>query len=229
MPPIAATKGYVVNIPAPRSAWKKVKNPFLKKVKGASAKMIAKLVDDRILNNKAVEVKRQRFADNTALTSGTMRFYNLLQSNTQGDDDLGNHIGDKITLKSIRIRGNLPPIGTSDIIRVIIFHWKLLSSTTPTELNLLDDTVSTQNKIFGDIAYDNTNSKKVFSILSDKVYTPSTATGQLRLDYKHNWASGYNIQFDAATATGYGFPFMAIISNGAHVPTFYSTIKYVDM
>jgi len=201
----------------------------LVKAGAVNKKEVKAIVDRALLTSKNVENKRHRYTDQTLLGGGVTAFHNLLNASAQGDADLGSRCGDKITIKSIKVKGLIAPVTTTDYFRVVLFQWQILSSTAPTEATLFDDTSTTLGKVFGGINYDGEQSRKVMKVLFDKSFTASTAMGQVNININKKFKNGMNIQFDAASSNGYGNPFLAIISSSSNTPRIYSVVKYADL
>lgn len=93
--------------------------------------------------------------------SGTV--YSLLENLVRGDSSLNNFDGSSISVKSIRIRGEMFPADGSNVLRMIVFQWR--DSGTPSVSGIINNS-GTPLGPFGTRYFAN---KKTMKILADRI------------------------------------------------------------
>lgn len=209
----------MINPPAPRRRRQR-------KLKGG-AKVAAPV---KAYVNKAItsheEKKRHRFLTTAGLVNGTTVYHALMTNNIQGDDDLQNHLGDKLKISYLLLKGFIPAAPSGSAVRLIIFTWKLLSTTAPTDSVLFDDISTTNTRIWGAVNQDVKKSSKVFKVIYDRIYYPDSVRGTIPINIKKKLVS--NVQFDAGTSNCWNMPHMLLLSNVNISPLLYCNITYTS-
>lgn len=191
-------------------------------------KQLARLEAKKVISSgENVEIKRHRFIHNAALVAGTSVYNNLLTANLQGDDDLNNHIGDRIKLTDVRINMCIAPSAANEIVRVLLFYWKPLNSTAPTDADILDDTTNSITMLLGEVDFDAKKSKNVFTVIYDRFLMVSSVEGPKTIAIRKKL--NRNVQFDATTSNALGAPYLLLLSNSTPTIRAYSVVRYTDL
>lgn len=180
---------------------------------------IAKKVTKRIINQ---QIERHYFdteQDNTVSSSGSI--YEL-SGTTVGDGDT-QRTGDRITIKSLQIRGNVNLGDATNIVRIIVFQWLADSGAALPDAStdiLQSTTVGTANAPFG--MYSKDFAGYTWVPLYDKTIQLTTQD-DAKLFYVNISAKNFKgkarpyIQYQGSGQNGVGNLFMAVYSDSGAI------------
>lgn len=215
--------------------WMKKGNKKITKKSGVITKSNFKAVLKKALgDNSVAELKRFR-VDSGNTVSSTASLVAIISGMTQGITDLNSRVGDKITLRSLRMRGNLVIGDTTNIMRLVLFLWNEDSSVcAPSAASILDDTTSASTQLYCDFNKDGDNVKnKKFHVLYDKRFTLSASRNIINVDVHKEFKTGYQCGFIAGAGTGIGMPYLLICSDSVAIthPAYYLNfaLTYSDL
>lgn len=107
----------------------------------------------------------------------------ILLNGLQTGTSIYQRIGNKVEMKSLRIRGHLTPIasGYTDWVRIVVVYDKQTSGSAPTYAQVFNNMNQAGNSLAGDFDFPNTFYSDRFTILRDQVipipaYTYSSGT-----------------------------------------------------
>lgn len=186
------------------------------------------------MNQKNVELKRNRVLINTVLVAGTTVYQNCLQALTVGTSDIGNRIGDRINMKRMLLNGRCYWSGAGvDSIRCIIFIWNEdIGASAPTDSQIFDDVLSSTTRVYGALNYDSRYPKgKRFKVLYDKHFTLSTDNQSVSFN-RTIQLRGAPAQTSAGasfTTNGMGIPHILYISNAPTNVINYCVTEFTDL
>lgn len=157
-----------------------------------------------------------------------------LSTITQGTTD-SSRIGDRVTIKSIKVKGNLIAADATQVVRVILFQWlQDTASCTPIPSDILQN----QNQPYSPLSsYTKDSAGYEWVPLWDRTFCMNAGTGtsvnfSVKLSGKKlsKGKAVNTIQFNAAGTTGTGHYYFCFYSDSgaAFDPTFtyYSRIRY---
>jgi hypothetical protein len=142
-----------------------------------------------------------------------------LETIIQGDN-IGNRTGNKITLKSLHLKGQVIVADTHNFIRLMLVMVNSLQQIVIPSDILQPDPVSGNPSIYSPYKKE---SKIKFKVLLDKFYkTQQQAAGSVypflqNVDLSYKWKKGKTITYNLPTASSpiYNFPVLCVLSDSA--------------
>lgn len=189
------------------------------------AKKAIKRTLDSTLETKFVDTK----ANSTYDSAGTV--YDLTAFITQGTGDSGNRIGDKIIVRDAMVNFFVTyGSDTYNFVRVIMFQWHPISTSTPASGDILQD-ISSASTPMSPYIHDK---RKQFRVLADQIVrpvfptSPPMVTPVMQLRCRKPIKVGYT----NAGTSGEGHIFLLVISDSGatgHPGVYwYSRLEYTD-
>jgi len=159
---------------------------------------------------KEIEVKYHDQAPGDITVSNSGSFYNMFSANNQGTSDFQNRIGDKISVKQIKLNFSIEIADTYNYMRCICFLWNHDNSiSAPTVSEVLAGSANPLAPYNWDVIH-----QKRFTPIFDRVYNvDALAHSIIRVHKTIKFPRGKIIRFLGSGTTGTHIPYMLFISD----------------
>lgn len=190
------------------------------------AKVASKVVNKKLRNDAELKFHVEHNV-NTVLNTG---FVSILSDPTTGNTD-ETKVGDKITMKSLRLNYIVSNGDAINFVRVCIFQFT--DSNNPGNPTVASCLQNVAYPIVSPWNHDNVHSKK-YKVLYDKVHFLSEANNASNIaSVTINKGFNRNLQFEGGGPSAVGHLYIMVISDSGAAPSpaieYYSKLQYTDL
>lgn len=171
--------------------------------------------------SRLAEKKYWLTADDSATPSYTGSMVDL-SAVPQGDND-SSRDGDSLAIRSTRMKGHIIAADTTNVVRLILFHW--LDDSTPTISNVLSGNYTSGSVNVVDAPYTHDQRRKI-RVLWDRTFNLHSGQDQVVFDTRYLKPKQKKIAYTAAGTTGYNKIWMLMVSDSAAVA--HPSVAYVN-